>query len=243
MEIAALIDALDHEGAALADAAGAAAMSDPVPGCPDWALRDLLGHVGEVHRWAAAIVAGGIASPSDIPQDAVGQKPDDGGLIDWYADGHRALVATLRAAPADLTCFTFLPAASDLAFWARRQAHETAIHRADADGAAGRKTMYDPALANDGIEEMLRGFATRPRTFDPGVVRLEPTDGPAWVVALDGEGAHPKLAESAALEAAVTVSGSAADVYRWLWNRPSTVSIAGDAEIAGRWQQVQVRWS
>ena len=43
----------------------------------------------------------------------------------------------LRSAPADLDCFTFLPAESARHFWARRQAHETAIHRVDAENAAG----------------------------------------------------------------------------------------------------------
>ena len=34
-----------------------------------------------------------------------------------------------------MRCFAFLPAPSPLAFWARRQAHETGIHRADVESA------------------------------------------------------------------------------------------------------------
>lgn len=41
-----------------------------------------------------------------------------------------------RWAAGYVDCWTFLDAPSPLAFWARRQAHETAIHRADAQLAA-----------------------------------------------------------------------------------------------------------
>ena len=37
MEITAHIEALEHEGAELGRAAASAALTDPVPGCPDWA--------------------------------------------------------------------------------------------------------------------------------------------------------------------------------------------------------------
>ena len=42
-------------------------------------------------------------------------------------------------------------------FWARRMAHETAVHRADAEIAVGRAPVIDTAIAVDGIDEWL-GF-------------------------------------------------------------------------------------
>ena len=53
-----------------------------------------------------------------------------------------AVEDTLRTADPAVRCWTFLPAPSPLAFWARRQAHETAIHRADAQLAAGPVTPF-----------------------------------------------------------------------------------------------------
>jgi uncharacterized protein (TIGR03083 family) len=248
VEIGAHIEALEAEGKRLASAAAAASLTDPVPGCPDWTVRDLLRHIGYVHRWAAAIVSGRLDSASGDTDGAVGPVPDDPGLHDWYAEGHAALVETLRAAPFDLDCFTFLPAPSPLAFWARRQALETAVHRADAAAAAGQEVQFDDELAHDGIDETLLGFGSRPRAFEPGSFRLLPGDGPAWRIDLGEEGAtsaREPLAAGVDGDAPydVTVSGLPTQVYLWLWNRPASVEITGDPTVADRWRQVRVRWS
>ena len=104
-------------------------------------------------------------------------------------DGHAALVTALRCAPPDLSVATFLPAPSPLHFWARRQAHETAIHRADADAACGELSTYAPEFAQDGIDELLHGFAARKSmTIDAkATILLDATDGPSWLVGLGGE--------------------------------------------------------
>ena len=53
MEIATHIDALRTQGELMALAAGAGAgPDDPVPSCPEWTVRDLVRHLGGVHRWA-----------------------------------------------------------------------------------------------------------------------------------------------------------------------------------------------
>ncbi|HVV76356.1 MAG TPA: maleylpyruvate isomerase family mycothiol-dependent enzyme [Mycobacteriales bacterium] len=242
MDIAAHIDALEHEGVELGTTAASASLGDPVPGCPDWTLRDLVRHIGYVHRWAAAIVSGRLDGADGDADEAVGPLPGDEGLHDWYAAGHRELVAALRAAPADLDCFTFLPAPSPLAFWARRQALETAVHRADASAAAGRPVSFADELAHDGIDETLRGFGSRPRTFEPGSIRLQPGAGPAWRIDLHEQGATSSL-DATKDGCDVTVSGAPTDVYLWLWNRPATVEITGDPSVAERWKRVRVRWS
>ena len=68
----------------------------------------------------------------------------------------------LASAPADLETWTFLDAPTPLAFWARRQAHETAIHRVDAESAAGDVTGFPSGFAADGIDELLLRFVGRP---------------------------------------------------------------------------------
>jgi uncharacterized protein (TIGR03083 family) len=43
-------------------------------------------------------------------------------------------------------------------FWARRMAHETAVHRWDAESATGNQTPIPAALAVDGIDERLENL-------------------------------------------------------------------------------------
>ena len=93
----------------------------------------------------------------------------DKDLPGWFLDGHQRLVTALEQADPGLTCWTFLAAPSPLAFWARRQAHETAIHtaihRVDAQLAEGTGPAglgpFAPGLARDGIDELIMGFGRR----------------------------------------------------------------------------------
>ena len=147
MDVTDLIGALRREGALLAAAAERQALDAPVPTCPDWSVRDLVRHVAGVHRWATAIVTRARTEPFDPFAELEGHWPADDALVDWFRAGHLALVTALEQAPDELQCFAFLPAPSPRAFWARRQAHETGIHRADVEGASGPITPYQPDAA------------------------------------------------------------------------------------------------
>jgi uncharacterized protein (TIGR03083 family) len=140
--------------ATLASIIDGADLTKAVPTCPDWTLRQLATHVGRAHRWAAEIVA--TRSAEFIPFRAVpdGRIPDDPARhVGWLREGAERLIATVRAAGADpVWAFTTLRPAS---FWARRMAHETAVHRADAEIATGRTPAIDTAIAVDGIDEWL----------------------------------------------------------------------------------------
>ncbi len=232
-----LVDA----GERLADAAERSGWDAPVAACR-WDVRDLVTHVGGIHRWAAAIVATASRGSDDATSRAVGQGPGDEARLDWFRAGHAALVSTLRAAPPDLDCFTFLPAPSPLAFWARRQAHETAIHRADAESASGEITPFDAAFAQDGIAEMLHGFARRRShaIATAATLALRPDDGAnPWLVTFGGERIEAVESDG---QAPAAVTGSSSDIYLWLWNRPSAAAVSGDADIAKQWRTVRVRW-
>ena len=241
MDVATLIDSLATDGPRLADAAAAAGWDATVPGCPDWTVRDLVVHTGGVHRWAADIVRARRDTFDTAAGGAVGTGPADDALLDWFTAGHGALVEALRAAPDDLPCATFLPADSPRHFWARRQAHETAIHRADAEHAAGRTPSFDADLAQDGIGELLLGFARRRSNAiaTPGRLALRASDGPSWLVSFGGEKIESTVTDE---EGDATVEGTSSDLYLWLWNRPSPARVSGDASVADSWRGVRVRW-
>jgi uncharacterized protein (TIGR03083 family) len=257
MEIATHIEALRHHGDLLADAAERAGLEATVPPCAPWQVKDLLRHTGYIHRWAARHV-------TECPETVLGGPPEadilrggatDQDLLAWFRAGHSALVETLSTADPGLVCATFMDAPSPLAFWARRQAHETAIHRADAESASGIRPEYEPDFAADGIDELIMGFGQR-RKYRPSAdgdasMQVRTTDtGHAWHVGTEGgriqarrEGGGPDSEGPAGC----TVTGPASGVYLFLWHRGDAVqagvTISGDPGFLDSWQSsVRVRW-
>src|ERR1700736_5595413 len=138
------ITAIEIDGRLLAEAAGRVDLDAVVPSCPGWHVRDLLRHVCYVHRYAAGYVRDARTERAETPteEEILRTGPDDGSLVESFREGCAELVNTLRQASPDLVCWTFLDAPSPLAFWARRQAHETAIHRVDAELASGPPSTF-----------------------------------------------------------------------------------------------------
>ncbi|MEW2625189.1 maleylpyruvate isomerase family mycothiol-dependent enzyme [Streptomyces sp. NPDC048106] len=243
MQTADFLKTLDREGQLLAAAAERAGTDAKVPTCPEWQVRDLLRHTGAVHRWAAGFVAEAHTEPRPM-----GDAPDLAGaeLVAWYRDSHRLLVDTLAAAPADLECWTFLPSAglSPLTFWTRRQAHETTVHRYDAEAArGGAPSPLAPDFAADGIDELLRGFHARPksrvRTTEPKTLRVRATDAgqdAVWTVRLTAD-EPPVTDRQADGEADAELSGPADRLYLALWNRAPVPEVSGDRALAALWQE------
>jgi uncharacterized protein (TIGR03083 family) len=253
VEVTAHIEALRREGELMARAT---ALTDPdaaVPTCPEWTARDLVRHMGGVHRWATGYVAGRRTEVSDVGLDeVVGSWPEDAALASWLREGCTALADALAAAPGDLECWTFLPAPSPRAMWARRQAHETAIHRVDAELTARRAVgPFGPAFAADGVDELLTCFVPRrstkllAETAATLVVQCIDHDA-AWVLHLGPEGVSTAPAPPGGNDGDCSVRGAAADLYRALWNRsgPEELIVAGDGAVLGLFlDAVHVRWS
>ncbi len=266
------IGALRREGDLLAAAAERAGMGAAVPSCPGWAVRDLLKHTGYVHRWATDIVTRALARPSGAASEAeiLSQGPGDAGLPGWFREGHAALVRALGEAPADLDCWAFLGAPSPLAFWARRQAHETAIHRADAEQAAASAgpaagtgqpaeagpgaeagPVFEPAFAADGVDELIMGFLARNirRGSWPGLdgsLAIHAADGPEggadWLVA--GGPAAPGVSRGTG-QAGCAITGPASDLYLALWNRrpPGGLQVTGDPRVLAAFSRaLRITW-
>jgi uncharacterized protein (TIGR03083 family) len=244
MDVPEFIAQLAADGPRLIEAAQRAGWDAPVPATA-WDVRALVTHVGGIHRWAADIVRTCSSTADTEAGHAVGHGPADDELAEWFRAGHAALVETLRSAPPELDCVTFLPADSARHFWARRQAHETAIHRVDAEGAAGAVTPFAAEFAQDGIAEMLGGFARRRRTEDApaATLGLAATDGPSWLITLGGERIEGAPADDLS-DTGGTIRGTSSDLYRWLWNRPSDAVVDGTEDVARLWAKtVRVRWN
>jgi uncharacterized protein (TIGR03083 family) len=243
MEVTALIGQLEQHGSAMAAAIGRAGLDAAVPTCPDWDVRALVEHTGMVHRWATGIVR----DEPDASRNSDYPAPETG-LLDWFVAGYTNLAAALKAAPADLEVWAFLPAPSPLAFWARRQAHETAIHRADAESAFGWVPSYDAEFAADGIAELLEGFNARrtaPLVADPGFrLRVLPIDvNASWVIDVRPDGRS--VTRDASGEVDCTLTGTSDELYLELWNRGGgSVAVTGDGRPMEIWRQLaRVTWT
>jgi uncharacterized protein (TIGR03083 family) len=236
-------------------------MGAEVPACPGWRVRDLLKHLGHVHRWAAGYLTDGLTQIVGEPSEEVilSQGPGDGELPGWFREGHAALVRAIETADPGLECWSFLSAPSPLAFWARRQAHETAIHRADAEQAASRAGLdaagggppFEPGFAADGVDELIMGFLARNIRRGrwaglDGTLAIHADDGPAgsagWLVT-GGPGAPGVARGTGPADCAVT--GPAADLYLLLWNRrPAEMPrVTGDPGILAAFgQALNITW-
>lgn len=216
-----------------ADRAG---LDAAVPTCPDWSVRDLVAHQGMVHRWAAALVRGERDVDADALEAAGRAEPDP---LEWLRDGTVDLAEALTVAPADARAPVFLDdAPAPREFWARRQCHETTVHAVDAMSAAlGRcpdpgETWIETDLAVDGIDELLGGFLTRPRSRlrcdEDGVLVVGPDDVPDWwLVSIGPRPATTSRRTGPRMPGDWELGGTAVDLYLSLWNRTSR-QVLGD---------------
>jgi uncharacterized protein (TIGR03083 family) len=258
MEISEHIAAIEADGGLLADAAVEAGLTAPVPACPGWQVRDLVRHQAYVHSWAARHIAEQAAELIDEGDEAtlLGGGPPDEELIDDYRAGLAALVHTLREADPDVACATFLAADSPKSFWCRRQAHETAVHRFDAQaarrsGPPSPAEAFGPDFAADGIDELIMGLAARPRRSGPGqslLVRAQDA-GAAWHYEWPADGCvvPQRVLDERGPDADCVLSGPASGVYLFLWNRcpaaDAGIMINGDPGVLEAWNGgIRVRW-
>jgi uncharacterized protein (TIGR03083 family) len=208
---------IDYPSAVSSDAEALASVLDqgpldaPVPTCPAWTLSELGGHLGWVHRWANEVVRTG-----QPPEGFDAGQPDDdvGG---WLRDGAATLVETLRGVDLDAPCWNFTSSPQVAAFWPRRQAIETAIHRWDAQNVLGRRERIDADLASDGVDELLTVMRRRPRGLE-GSVHVHCTDvAGEWFMRFAPDGTFEATREHA--KGDVALRGPASDLLLALWGR------------------------
>jgi uncharacterized protein (TIGR03083 family) len=233
------VDAIRYEANALVDAAEAAGLDAAVPSCPEWDVAELLAHVGRVHRWAgaASLRPAGAAFEGwskDVPTPERAARPE------WVRGGASEL-ADILSRPADTPAWSWLPQNSSVGFWQRRQAHETAMHRVDAQLALGAGEPIEATLASDGIDEWL----TMVTAMSPGLgitgagetMHLHCTDvAGEWVIELGPEGVGLERVHA---KGDVAARGAASDLLCWLQGRGTTepLEVLGDASLLTRWRE------
>jgi uncharacterized protein (TIGR03083 family) len=222
-------------------------LETPVPTCPDWTIADLTRHVAEVYLHKVECMREGRPRKTDWPPPGLADE-EPIALLDR---SYTALVTELTTRNPDAPGGTWYDPDPTVGFWFRRMAHETVIHRIDAELGAGADVAPVPDdLATDGIDELLKVFlayncAKWPEDFtealkdSPGLTFLILAGKTSWLAktspATVSVAGGPAVELTAAGTPDIVVTGSPAAVLRWGWNReargvPSPVTIQGSAD-------------
>jgi uncharacterized protein (TIGR03083 family) len=171
----------------------------PVPSCPGWSLLDLVRHVAYVYDRHLSHLSRGVTSDPGLPPINDGVPKDyevpAEEAIGFFDERAQRLLQTLDALDPDMPAWNWAPQAKKVAFWQRRLALETAVHRWDAQMALARAEPIEEKLAADGVSEVLdtwlpAGGSRRKGPTDRfGVVHLAAADvQEEWFVRLRGAG-------------------------------------------------------
>ncbi|MDT4996991.1 MAG: hypothetical protein QOD45_1059 [Pseudonocardiales bacterium] len=223
------------DSAAFADAVEAGDRDAPVEHCPGWSLLDLARHLWGVQYFWAEIVARGLTDPDDVAALDETPHPPDDELIAALRPNSEWLVEILRAADPATPCWTW-STQHNVGFVQRHQVQEAAVHRWDAQNAAGAAQPIESAAALDAIEEFLTfSVSTNPAAAPdppgeplgaPLVLRATDATGvagvPAGFTIADGNApgtvqVSPGVAVTPA--GARIVEDTASDVLLWLYQR------------------------
>ncbi len=211
-----------------------------VPGCSEWNLGDLLGHLVAVYRHKIVTLETG-QRPSPGSWTGLGQREDPRAALE---SAYQRLRELLHELAPEHPAWTFSESEQTVAFWHRRMAQETAIHRWDAQSARGVETAepIETDLADDGIDEFLgwlqgvfepaldpvldSGNDDKDDDKDDGegtatATLLLQTQSHAWLVALRA-GTATVVGRPASLDVAAdaTLRGSASGLVLEVWGRP-----------------------
>ncbi|GAB3675980.1 maleylpyruvate isomerase family mycothiol-dependent enzyme [Saccharopolyspora tripterygii] len=206
-----------------------------VPTCPGWDVRRLTGHVARAYARARTSLE---VEPGGIRPEVAEAPADFDAALSWWDELREDLRTRLSTMDLDREVWWFSTSATP-ADWARRVAHETAIHRLDVELALGQggDLFFDPELAADGIDEMLTrllplgDWTTRQHE---GTALYHAADaGRAWLVTYRaGEPPTTGAPSDAGLETGATIAGTADALYRRVWGRPSSAVVTGDTALA-----------
>ena len=242
MDLSQYLDSVRDNARQFVEAVRQAGVDAPVPTCPEWTVADLARHQGRVFRWMGTIIdekAQEYIDRRPIEEQAEREEP-----LAWLEAGAEYALAVLSSADPDTAVWNWFDRGPAPArFWYRRMAHETTIHRVDAESAAGAAaSRVEPAeLASDGIDEYLHFLPARYRGGDPfplsGSYHFHTTDVPGeWVVVGENDGVTIRREHA---KADVALRGTASDLELFLYNRRGSegLEVFGDPAAVAAWTE------
>lgn len=197
-----------------------------VPTCPGWTALDLVRHVGDVYSHKVSVLRlGRRPEPGEWPLGDALDHPAALARHDAVAGELADLLAERRP---DAPVWTWMEGAGEgtAGAWARRMAHESLVHRVDAEAVAGQPLHpAAPGLAADGVDEIMTWMAGDPDIVaDPraaagraGSVLLD--HGEAALLVELPDGGHTVTTTAPGSPAEAVLHGDALSLDLELWGR------------------------
>jgi uncharacterized protein (TIGR03083 family) len=212
------------------------ALGELVAACPGWTVSDLLVHQAGVYRFATAQLRaepGGDLAKFDPPDL-------DRPVVQVLAATAEDLFAALEATDPDehRPNWAGQPTA---AFWFRRMALETAVHRFDAEAAHTEPAPIASELGIDGVDELADVFLVhagrRGITGSGETVHLHVTDpdveGGEWMFTFTPDGVDVTHEHG---KGDMAVRGTGGNLLLFAWNRrPVDVECFGEPDPLTFW--------
>lgn len=231
-----LVTAVRREGEGIRTVASLGCDAD-VPTCDDWTLQDLVLHVAEIYAFVTEVLTTRATERPDRP------ALPDGDPVATFEAALDGVINALKEADAETPVWNWTEnEPHQAAFWARRMAHESSVHRFDAQAAHGVMQPIDADLAIDGIDELLDVMAPRVYARDEiagpsGTITLASSDNGTWNLQLEPTSIAridpPK-------EPSVTAHGTTSALLLALYGRVPWTSLEtnGDIDLLTAWTSV-----
>ena len=210
-----------------------------VPSCPGWTTKDLAKHMAHVYLGQAYVVDTGSKAENT---EHLAPYPRTEDFLEFMSWGFDAITKALDINRPERATWSWHHCDQSVDFWFRRMAHETVIHRIDAEQAVGAVTKIDEALALDGVDEVLDflpllGSWPEVPNIDFGIVSIVATTksgSQVWDLQFTDKAATVSAADLANVAARLVISGDAEAMDLYLWGRIDSsdprISITGDGE-------------
>jgi uncharacterized protein (TIGR03083 family) len=210
-----------------------------VPSCPGWTTKDLAKHMAHVYLGQAFVVETGSKAEN---KEHLAPYPRTEDYLEFMGWGFDAITKALDINRPERSTWSWHHSDDSVDFWFRRMAHETVIHRIDAELAIGAVTPIDEALALDGVDEVLdflplTGSWPEVPNIDFGIVSIVASTkngSKVWDLNFTNDAATVLAVAESHADARLIISGDAEAMDLYLWGRIDSsdprISIAGEGE-------------
>lgn len=210
-----------------------------VPSCPGWTTKDLAKHMAHVYLGQAYVVETGSQAEN---KEHLAPYPRTEDFMEFMSWGFAAITKALDINRPERATWSWHHSDHTVDFWFRRMAHETVIHRIDAEQAVGAVSEIDEVLALDGVDEVLdflplMGSWPEVPNIDFGIVSIVATTKSGtqvWDLHFTDQAATVSAADQPNPAARLVISGDAEAMDLYLWGRIESsdprISITGDGE-------------